>query len=567
VIAVYNKPIATYSAAVGTIHVNDYAGPEMLRRNRQVGSPYRDTINSFTWFLPNGLVNVVVAPSANLETDSRYEPQDITWPDGIRYMWDDGKRNPPAPDGYVIGANNSPTIPVVSGLLADLISEAKREQVRYNAVRLNNAVFTGTKLLVGLPLSQQGYGLVNAAQSWDQLSKMAKADDPRNPELTSFTLSQVEGDKTLDVQGFHADLAKNGETLSGEILITRHGGYAGGRKYTLSLRGDDGSFVLLDKKATLDRDKPARVRFRTSGASGWHVVFLELRDAKADVVMQDVPLSVRVPDVPEIIAPGLEKYESTIEPLRSESRFPRVGDEVQAARYVMRIPYTGPENISARSFPGGRYRETKAPPGEPVDAAHHVGPMETLQSLVANDEPGTQQIFWENWGRPEYATEYDGPAPDVAIHAELTVTKYAVEIQKGAEAALSVSNKLAEVVGKVELYDATLKTCQLTGTGSHASGEAGRALPAGLTQWRVRVAADSASSEPADVYLLNCTGKDGCQVVVQREIAVSGEPLIVDKPHEGTWKIVVRSRGQVGHPVTYSVGEAYFFRPRQRSNK
>jgi Subtilase family len=556
VIAVYNKPIATYSAAVGTIHVNDYAGPEMLRRNRQVGPPYRDTINSFVWFLPNGLVNVVVAPSANLETDSRYKPQNITWDDGKLHSFSDDRFSPPAPDGYVIGANNSPTIPVVSGLLADLISEAKREHVRYNAMRLNNAVFTGTRLLVGFPPSQQGYGLIDAAHSWDQLSKMAKADDPKNPELTSFTLSRVDGGKTIEVQGFHADLAKPGESLNGEILITRRGGYAGDRKYTLSLRGNDGSFVLLDQEVTLDRDKPARVRFRTNGASGWHTVFLELRDAKADVVMQDVPLSVRVPDVPESIAPGVEEYESTIEPLRSESRFPRVDEDVQAARYVMKIPYTGPENISTRDFPGGRYRETKAPPGEPVDAAHHVGPMETLESLVANDEPGTQQIFWENRGRPEYATQYDGPAPDVAIHAELTVTKYAVGIQKDASENLTVSNKLAEVEGKVELYDATLKSTLLLGAGPHASGDLERTLPAGLAQWRVRVTADSTASEPADVYLLNCAGKEGCSVAAQQQISAAGKTIVVEKPQDGAWKIVVRSRGQVSQAATYEVRES-----------
>jgi hypothetical protein len=556
VIAVYKKPIATYSAAVGTIHVNDYAGPEMLRRNRQLGPPYRDTINSGVVFLPNGLVNVVVAPSANLETDSRYKPGDITWPDGVRYMWDNGKRNPPAPDGYVIGANNSPTIPVVSGLLADLISEAKREHVRFNALRLNNAVFTGTKLLDGFPVSQQGYGLINAAQSWNQLAKMAKADDPNNPELTSFTLSRTEDGKGMEVQGFQADLSEPGEKLSGEIEVTRHGGYAGGRKYVLSLRGNDGSFALLDHAAILERDKPTRVRFHSNGASGWHIVFLELRDAKADVVMQDVPLSVRVPDVPEKIAPGVDKYESTIQPLRSESRFPRVGEDVRAARYVMRIPYTGPENISTRSFPGGRYRDTAAPPGEPVDAAHHVGPMETLESLVVNDEPGTQDIFWENRGRPEYATQYDGPAPDVPIHAELTVTKYAVAIEKSANDALTVSNKLAEVEGKVELYDATLKTGQLEGTGVHASGEVERTLPAGLAEWRVRVTANLLSGETADVYVMNCAGKDGCSVAAQQQIPAPGKTIAIEKPQPGAWKIVVRSRGEVSHPVKYSVVEA-----------
>jgi hypothetical protein len=555
-IAVYDKPIATYSAAVGTIHVNDYAGPEMLRRNRQLGPPYKDTINSFVWDLPNGLVNTVLAPSANLETDSRYMPQDIVWPDGVRYMWDGGKRNPPAPDGYVIGANESPAIPVVSGVLADLIGEAKREHVGYTAARLNNAIFTGTRLLPGFPISQQGYGLINAAQSWEQLAKMAKADDPANPKLTSFAVSRVEAGKTVEVQGFHADLANPGQKLDGEIWITRHRGYARGRKYTFALRGNNGVYELLDHEATLERDKPARVRFKTNGASGWNIVFLELRDARADVVMQDVPLSVRVPDAPEKIAPGVDRYESTIQPLSSENRFVRVGEDAQAAHYVMQIPYTGPENISTRDMPGLRYYNTKkTPPGEPVDLAHHVGPTETIESLVINDQPGTQQIFWENRGRPEYATQYDGPAPNVPIHATLTVTKYAIGITKPQSNTISVTNQLAEVDGHVELYDAKFATSELDGLGNHAMAETDFQVPVNLAQWRLRVTG-SAKGSHADAYLFNCTGKNGCQVVSQQEITGNGALLVVDNPKAGTWKVVVRSREQVSVEPKYKLNEA-----------
>jgi subtilisin family serine protease len=555
-IALSNKPMACVCAAAGTINVTDYAGPEMLRRNRQLEPPYKDSINSFVWELPNGIVNTVLAPSANLETQSRYASVDLRWPDGKLRGFDDLKLDPPAPDGYLIGANNSPAIPVVSGVLADLISEANRERIRYNAVRLNNAIFTGTRLLDGFPLSQQGYGLVNAARSWDQLAKMSKADDPANPELTSFTISRMEDGRSIEVQGFHANLPQAGEKLTGEIRITRRGGFAGRRKYTFSLRGNNGSYELLDREAELVRDKPVRVRFRTNGASGWNIVFLELRDVKADVVMQDFPLSVRVPDVPEVVAPDVDRYTSTIPTLHSESRYVRVDEDVQAVRYVMKIPYTGPENISTRSFPGGRYDDTKAPDGELVDAAHHVGPMETLESLVVNDEPGTQEIFWENRGRPEYATQYDGPAPDVPVHAELTVSKYAVAIGKGPNDTLDITSKLATIEGKVELYNAALKASQLVGAGLHASGEAERTLPTDLAQWRVQVSSDSASSERADVYLLNCTGKNGCFVAVQEEISAAGKTVAVDKPHAGDWRIVVRSRGQVQHTATYTVREA-----------
>lgn len=552
-IAIYHKPMACYCDATGTILVDDYAGPEMLRRNRQLEPPYRDTINGGVPFVPNGLVNVVLAPSANLETDSRYKPQDLIYPDRKRRMWENGKKNPPAPDGYVIGANNSPTIPVVSGLLADLISEAKREHIRYNAVRLNNAVFTGTRLLDGFPLSQQGYGLINAAQSWTQLAKMAKADDPANPELTSFTLSRIEAGHGVEVQGFQADLANVREKLNGEIWITRRGGYAGGRKYVFSLRGDFGDYELVDKGATLERDKPARVRFRTNGASGWNIVFLELRDIKADVVMEDVPLSVRVPDVPEKVAPGVDRYISTIPPLRSEYRYVRVEDGIQAARYVMRIPYNS--CCSTRDFPGSRYREGVTPPGEPVDSAHHVGPIETLESLVTNNEPGTQAIFWENRGRPEYATQYDGPAPDVPIHAELTVTKYAVGIAKTQPQTISVTNQLAAVDGRVELYDTKIVTSELHSQGNHGMSQTEFEMPANLAQWRVKVTG-AITGAHTDAYLFNCAGKNGCSVVSQQEIGDSGALLIVDKPQTGMWRVIIRSREEVTGDYTFKVTEA-----------
>jgi hypothetical protein len=551
-VAVYHKPMAAYTAAAGVIHVNDYAGPEMLRRNRQLGPPYKDTINSFVW---DGLLNVVLGPSANLETDSRYEPQDLVYPDGIRYMWQGGKKNPPAPSGYVIGANNSPTIPVVSGMLADLISEARREHVRYDAIRLDNAAFTGARLLKGISVSRQGYGLINANNSWNQLDKMAKADDPANPELTSFAVSVMDGGKMREVQEFQRDLAHAGEKIEGEVWITRHGGYAGGRKYSFSLRGDDEGFELLDHEATLVRDKAVRVRFRVTAAQGWNIALLELRDVAANVVMQDVPLSVRAPETPEKTAPGVDRYESTIPPLTSQNLYVRVGDDVQAARYVIKIPYTGPDNISTRFEPGLPYRTETTPPGEPVDAAHHVGPMETLESLMANDEPGNQEIYWENFGRPEYATPYDGPAPDVPIHAELTVTKYAVGIRRD-EDKLALKNEQAAIDGRTELYDAALKTQSLTGTGLHAMGEIERTLPDHLIEWRLRMIPSTALEGPADAYVFNCAGKNRCYVAAQQEISDAGKTLVIDHPQAGAWKIEVRSRNQVQHSMSYEIHEA-----------
>ena len=158
--AIYDKPIVSFSAGKNLLLINDYVSGEMLRRNRQIGPPYVDAMNSFVWFDPEGVVNTVLGPSGSLVTLSRYMPIELQWDDGRRYTYDDKNFDPPAPAGYGIGANNSPTIPIISGVIADLISQARQSHVRYSAARLYQALTTSSRLVPGFPLSEQGYGEV-----------------------------------------------------------------------------------------------------------------------------------------------------------------------------------------------------------------------------------------------------------------------------------------------------------------------------------------------------------------------------------------------------------------------
>jgi hypothetical protein len=277
--------------------------------------------------------------------------------------------------------------------------------------------------------------------------------------------------------------------------------------------------------------------------------------------MEDVPLSVRAPDIATPVGPGIERYEAEIPPLRSQLEYVQVGDEVQAARYEVKIPYTS----SLVSFPGGRSEVHTTPPGEPVDVAHHVGPMQTFESLMANGEPGTQQVFWENRGRPEYATEYDGPAPDVPIHAQLTLTKYAVSIDKGDNDSLKIDNRLADIEGRIEVYDAAILNSQLVTRGLHASGESEINLPSDLDQWRMRVTPKSDLKDRADIYLLNCTGKNGCYVAAQKEATTPAQTFVIDKPAAGLWKVLIRSRKAASSPGAFSIIEARLSRSQSSS--
>jgi hypothetical protein len=558
-VAVYDKPFVCYCAGANFFHVMDYASAEMLRRNRQASAPHLDAINSFLWFKPDGLVNTILAPSASLVTMSRYIPLELQWGDERRHTYEDNSFDPPAPAGYGIGSNPSPTIPVISGVLADLISEARRTHTRYTTARLYQALMSGTHVLPGFPHSEQGYGLVNAAAAWDQLAQMAAADDPANMELTSFEIGRKDDGQLRRVNGFSEELPAMGGSIDGELWVTRNGGYPGGRNYDLTLRDDDGTFTLLDSKAILVRGQPTRVRFKATVRSKWHVAFLQLIDTKTEAVMEEVPLSVQAPDVPEIIHPHVEKYQATIPPRNQDREYVRLDSSVQAARFAMQIPYEGPEGISGRYMPPrfGNYSASK-PNGEALDAEHHVGPIESFSTLALNTKSETQEVAWENRGfHAEYETPYDEPAPaNIPITGTFTVTKYALRFTKD-DVVLHVTNQLADVGGRVELYDAALASSEMRGEGPHATTGLERRLPAHLAQWRIAVSSKGLGSNLADVFLLNCTNDDkSCFVAAQQVVGEKGGVVFVDEPKEGSWRIMIRARERTSQPISYSVREA-----------
>ncbi len=561
-LAVYLKPFVCFCDLANAIHVDDYQSPEMLRRNRQLPPPYLEAMNSQVWFNENGLVNTILAPSASLVTESRYVPFDSRWVDGKWNMTQD-LVEAPAPDGYSIGSNNSPTIVVVSGVLADLISEARRENVRYDATRLTNAVFISAKQISGLAAAEQGHGLIDATRAWDQLEKMAKADDPKNAALTSFTIAREQNGERVEAYGFHADLPSPGSTIHGGLWLTRTGGYDGARAYRLDLRADDGTYTILDRDVSFTRGVPKKIEFAAKVNSGLHVAFLQLIDKEVNVVMLEVPISVRAPEVPKVVAPGVESYEATIPPRRVNYRYFRIDEGVEAMRATVDIPWGGPDFISARGMefgPGGEYLNfdpsDKMPSGKPADAVHNVGPMEHFEALTADVRAGTGSVFWENRGRPEYETPYDPPAPDVPITGTLTLSKYAVAFALDGQN-LIVTNKLADIEGRVEFYDGKLKSFELVGSGAYASAALDQDVPLGLAQWRVNVSSESLGPVASDAFLLNCTEKErGCFVAAQQSVRKQGTTLVVDGPKEGDWRIIIRTREATNRAVNYHVREA-----------
>jgi len=149
------------------------------------------------------------------------------------------------------------------------------------------------------------------------------------------------------------------------------------------------------------------------------------------------------------------------------------------------------------------------------------------------------------------------------LKATATVAKYRLTISKNDEGDLTAVNLLADVEGRLELYDARVLGSEFAGEGPHASVEARRTLPAHLSQWRIAVSSNLSDENFADAFLLNCTaGSNACSVAAQAQLRKTGAILVVDEPEEGNWRVVIRSRDRTKNGVQYKLKEATLTRSR-----
>lgn len=493
-IQVYHKPLVCFCAVRGAISVADYTSPEQQRRNRRASPPYRETINGGTWSSwspnPGGIENFLLAPSASLTTQSRYLPVDYPRADGrIGPDWDTRSFDPPAPAGYAVGENPSPTITIVTGLVADLIALARRHHIRYDAVRMSNALFTGSRIVAGFPASVQENGLVNALGAWRQLVAMNRVDDPADPELTHFDVLRYPDKSPID--GYFENILKPSGDLIRRIWIVRRGGYAGSRVYHLSMRPDGipGSsvFTPLRTRVAFARDVPVLVAFRIHPTSGDQLAYMQLTDARSGTVMQQIPLQIIAPDALSEIAPGVMTFHTNLPPRHIESRYFVLPDRVTAVHVRINIPFGGPSFpsylLGRRTVSNGdwisQFNVGILATGPALDPLHYVGPMDDLE--VINPQPNPSafwRVTWENRGLPEYETQYMPPAPTVPIPATVTFDEYRVDVQRNGNTFV-FTNALASLNGRIEFFASPTSVQPISGS------EMGYALRQHGEQWTI----------------------------------------------------------------------------------
>jgi hypothetical protein len=228
----------------------------------------------------------------------------------------------------------------------------------------------------------------------------------------------------------------------------------------------------------------------------------------------------------------------------------------QATRMVMTMPFTGTGSI--RSFPGQWESPRVLPEGLTLDPMTMLGPVETLESLRANDLSGLQTVVMENSGRPEYLTEWSSPAPWVAAQAEFRVNSYALTLQLNRDE-VRLTNHLAAVEGTVVFYEGEGSTHPgLIAEGRRHRAQLSIKVAEGVDLWRLQIVASRPVDAHLEIFLLFETD-EGWRVHSSAPLASRGDTVMtVASPKSGVWKFVTFARAFDDdlRPVRFEVSEA-----------
>ncbi|HZZ00436.1 MAG TPA: hypothetical protein VFE36_12775, partial [Candidatus Baltobacteraceae bacterium] len=540
-IETYQKPLLCFCAARGAIGVSDYQSAREMQLNHNAPPPYREILNGGGWGGDDdGIANMIYAPSSSLTTQSRYMPYDFPRAGGNNGHSNDVDWRAPA--GYTMSANPSPTIPFGTGIVADLIGLARRHHVRYDAFRMANAVFTGSRVLTGFPGSEQINGLIDARNAWRQLQAMNRVDDPSFPTLTRFEVFDAGG---RQINGFFEVIAYPKGDVTRSIRIARRGGYAAGRRYRLTVRrGDTGespTFIPTQAMVTFGRDASVPVEFRVRPTPGDHLEFLQLVDDVSGTVMQHIPLNVIVPNPLNQSAPGVQTFSTAIPPRRWDHRTFVFPNDPLAVFAQIQVPDAGGENTvlypqfaDAGIFP----KLVATAPGPAIDPLHHVGAVKEWQALLA-PAGGLWWLVWDNRGRAEYENVHASPAPTVPIQAKVTFTEYKVQAVPRAPgvsaASIDFINVLAPLKGRIEFLAGSTTSRQLQ-TGDDGIARLDVPLPPHAEAVRVKLSGEGGDAAQARAYFVVCDAhrvcKNGANAVFRdgiASLAVSSVPLCCDR--------------------------------------
>jgi hypothetical protein len=246
--------LADPSVGAHLISVSAYNSGDALRTNFAADSAYRDNLHAVGSWGPAGngrLKPDLLAPSGHVTTKSRLDT--TRWGITGSYV---------LPPAYQLGNGTSCAAPTAAAAAALLISAAKQSHVKCDSDRLRFALYSTARVLEGIPMYQQGRGLIQIGAAWDALVRLnaqpnwiapnIEVDAPVKTAVSQYFHPADRGAGLFEREGWAP-----GQTGRRVIRLTRRNGATAPVRYDVEWTGDVAAFrgastVTLPLNATVD---------------------------------------------------------------------------------------------------------------------------------------------------------------------------------------------------------------------------------------------------------------------------------------------------------------------------
>jgi Subtilase family len=195
------------------------------------------------------------------------------------------------PACYDIGNSTSTAAPVVTGVVAALISGAHQRGFTLPATRIRSLLRATARFLPGLQAADQGAGLPQADAAWALVERRISwpriTSEARLQHAFAPFLQESNGVSLYEREGWTA-----GDRGTRTLTLTRHTGPAGPRAYRLVWSGNDGTFATAER-IWLTRGHATKLRITVSPSSGGtHSALLSLVDSEFGIAVYQQQLTV-----------------------------------------------------------------------------------------------------------------------------------------------------------------------------------------------------------------------------------------------------------------------------------
>lgn len=470
------------------------------------------------------------------------------------------------PPGYLVGSGTSIAAPVAAGAAALLMSAAKQTGLPHDGRAIRRAILNSARFLDGIPVYQQGHGLVQVAAAWRQLQR--ETAGPQPVEIIVAAPVRTATSHLLPTPHVGAGLFERegwrpGETGERIITLTRNSGSRQPMSFDVRWVGDDGGTFVSAPTVTLPYGEAVPLPITISpGSPGAHsaIIHLDRRSAPAPAAK----IGVMVVAAEEFNGANDFTIARTFKVRRPSGRISHFF-RVPARADALSIEFEhGAESMALRLLSPANRLATGRLAIDPV--------WERGQATIPNPTPGVwEALFWENGGREFTLASSNRPLPPHDVR--MRVALFGLDIGRAdsssasrrfgdssAEAGFVVNNRLAPFRGSV------VSSSLASLSSSRRSVRAGEQnvhdilVEEGSELLVVEITQVGAQYLDTDLHLFDCS-QGGCVPARRSASFQMAERVLVQEPSPGLWKLIVDASTASGGTAEYEY-RALFTHPR-----